>query len=244
MNRNSFLHFTLAAVAAFGALGCESGGVGDPCIPEEEYKQPFSGFSLSEVNVESRSFQCETRVCLVNHFQGRVSCPYGQTTADITGKQPTDPARCRVPGTTGEVCVTPAGNTTDCNMANSMDPNARNVDEVTLPVAPQLIFRSTNDAVYCSCRCAGPEPAARYCECPSGFECEELIRDIGVEGRGQLVGSYCIKPGTKYDPTHPPPPNVCKLSDDPDSEPESQGKKRRVGTICGTKDGETANPPL
>jgi hypothetical protein len=241
MNRNRFLHFTLAAVAAYGALGCESGGIGDPCIPEEEYKQDFSGFALSEVNVESRSFQCETRVCIVNHFQGRVSCPYGQTTADITDptKPPEHPSRCRVPGTSGNTCVTlPDGNTTGC-------PGDENVDEITVPVSPQLIFRSTNDAVYCSCRCAGPDPAARYCECPSGFECEELIREIGVEGRGQLVGSYCIKPGTAYDPTHPPQADPCRISDDPDKEYPQGNKKRKVSTICGiNSDGALANPPL
>jgi ankyrin repeat protein len=33
------------------------------------------------VNVESRSFQCETRLCLAANFQGRVSCPYGQSLA-------------------------------------------------------------------------------------------------------------------------------------------------------------------
>lgn len=60
------------------AVGCEAGGVGDPCIPEDEYRPSFAGFSKDEVNIESRSFQCETRVCLVNNFQGRVSCPYGQ----------------------------------------------------------------------------------------------------------------------------------------------------------------------
>jgi hypothetical protein len=239
MNRNRFLYFTLAAVAAYGALGCESGGVGDPCIPEEEYKQDFSGFALSEVNVESRSFQCETRVCIVNHFQGRVSCPYGQTSADIASKSTTDPARCRVPGTSGGTCVNlPEGTTAAC-------PADKNVDEITVPVAPQLIFRATTDAVYCSCRCDGPDPAARYCECPSGFRCEELVREIGVEGRGQLVGSYCIKPGTAYDPTHPPPADPCRISDDPNKEwPGPNNKSRKTGTTCGTRDGATANPPL
>lgn len=31
------------------------------------------------MNAEARSFQCETRLCLVDHFQGRVTCKYGQT---------------------------------------------------------------------------------------------------------------------------------------------------------------------
>ncbi len=59
------------------AVGCNEGGVGDPCIPEDEYQVDFAGYSEKEVNVESRSFQCETRVCLVNKFRGRVSCKYG-----------------------------------------------------------------------------------------------------------------------------------------------------------------------
>ena len=68
----------VAALLGLAALGCEPGGVGDPCTPEDEYEPSFSGFAQTEVNVESRSFQCETRLCLVNHFKGRVSCPYGQ----------------------------------------------------------------------------------------------------------------------------------------------------------------------
>ncbi|HSN98344.1 MAG TPA: hypothetical protein VLS89_08600, partial [Candidatus Nanopelagicales bacterium] len=59
-------------------LACQSGGVGDPCIPEDEYDPGFAGFKVTEENIESRSFQCQTRICLVNHFQGRASCPLGQ----------------------------------------------------------------------------------------------------------------------------------------------------------------------
>lgn len=85
--------FSLLATALLGLfpLACQPGGVGDPCTPEDEYDQKFPGFSAKEVNVESKSFQCETRVCLVNHFQGRVSCKYGQTASAATGG-------CTVPG--------------------------------------------------------------------------------------------------------------------------------------------------
>jgi hypothetical protein len=74
----------LLALVSVGALGaapiaCQSGGVGDPCTPEDEYNTQFPGFKIAEENIESRSFQCATRICLVNHFQGRVSCPYGQS---------------------------------------------------------------------------------------------------------------------------------------------------------------------
>src|SRR5258708_4084948 len=55
----------LAAVAVVtllvGAPGCKDVGVGDPCVPEQEYFADFNGFSEKEVNVESKSFQCQTR---------------------------------------------------------------------------------------------------------------------------------------------------------------------------------------
>ena len=80
----------LLAVLSVGALGvvpvaCQSGGVGDPCTPEDEYSATFAGFHTDLANIESRSFQCATRICLVNHFQGRVSCPLGQDATPMTG---------------------------------------------------------------------------------------------------------------------------------------------------------------
>ena len=72
--------FSIAAVGAL-PLACQSGGIGEPCIPEDEYSADFAGFKMTEENIESRSFQCSTRICLVNHFQGRVTCPLGQLIA-------------------------------------------------------------------------------------------------------------------------------------------------------------------
>lgn len=180
----------LASTLGLSALACEPGGVGDPCIPEDEYQPTFGGYDATEVNVESRSFQCETRVCLVNHFQGRVSCPYGQSEGDLN-LPTTDPARCRIPGTSG------------------VDPT----DAISVQVKPQLVERSAaatenrtggKDAVYCSCRCknadGSKDDGARYCDCPSGFECEKLLDDLGL-GSSQLAGYYCIRSGTKYNPT-------------------------------------------
>lgn len=161
------------------SMGCESGGVGDPCTPEDEYQREFSGYAASEVNIESRSFQCETRLCLVNHFQGRVSCPYGQRKSEIDAVEAARPGfdesmLCHIPGT------------------------APNKDNRIVPdVKPQLVTRKAEDAVYCSCRCDGPDPNGRYCECPSGYTCTELLKDIGL-GDKELAGSYCIKQGTEY----------------------------------------------
>src|SRR5512144_1536679 len=155
------------------ARGCTPGHVGDPCVPEDEYSPTFSGFGDAEANVESRSFQCDTRVCIANHFRGRVSCPYGQTqaylaanasnAADVEGTP--DPGLCYVPGSDAQA--------------------------VKVPVDPQLSDRRAADTVYCSCRCDGPDKSAHYCTCPSGYSCLPLVPELGFE-QAQLVGSYCL----------------------------------------------------
>ncbi len=178
---------SILAVCALGSLviglegGCTPGGIGDPCVPEDEYAADFSGFASGEVNVETRSLQCQSRVCLVNHFQGRVSCPYGQTETDLL-LDPSAPERCRVPGTDG-------------TQAN---------DAVQVPVPPWRPDRSADRSVYCSCRCDGPDPDARYCKCPKGFTCEPLMDDLALAFDRQVVGSYCIKRGTGFDDTAAP----------------------------------------
>ncbi len=188
--------WSVGLLLGLGALGCAPGGVGDPCIPEDEYQQTFNGFQVTEVNVESRSFQCETRLCLVNHFQGRVSCSAGQGAGEANpyvldgdGKPTTQPnpnynPTCSIPGT--------APDKTDLTSK----------DNINVEVPAQLINRQTEQAVYCSCRCDGDDPNARYCECPEGFQCTHLVDDLEVvQGGGQLPGSYCIRSGSDYDPT-------------------------------------------
>jgi len=162
------------AISTF-SVACQSGGIGDPCVPEDEYQKYFSGYAVTEVNFESRSFQCETRLCLVNHFQGRVSCPYGHKETQLKDKN--FPAEqeytlCHLPGTSG-------------------------VDNrVQVEVKPQFEGRRASNAVYCSCRCDGPDSNARYCKCPSGFGCTKLEDPIKALGSVELAGSYCVKDGT------------------------------------------------
>ena len=183
--------WSAALLLGLAALGCTPGGVGDPCTPEDEYQQNFNGFQVTETNVESRSFQCETRLCLVNHFQGRVSCRLGQPAP------PFDPATgmpvggadyhptCSIPGT-------------------KASPDAASPDNINVKVPAQLVARQTEKAVYCSCRCDGPEKNARYCECPEGFQCEPLVGDLHItNAAGNLAGSYCIRAGSKYNENDP-----------------------------------------
>ena len=188
--------------------GCGDEGIGDPCTPEQEYNADFLGFDEKEVNVESKSFQCRTRLCLVNHFRGRVSCPYGQ---NAEGQGPTGAENCKIPGTETAVsgakqCV--RGEAKACVSDDDCDGTAGSCDFVDTrrksTVSPQCSDRKADSAVYCSCRCAdinGQRPSDQtFCDCPEGFQCERLVTSIG-QGNEGLTGSYCIKSNTKYDPT-------------------------------------------
>jgi hypothetical protein len=139
--------FAGLALIALAALGCESGGVGDPCTPEDEFFEDFSGFSLGPT--VRHNFPCE-----IPSFGGYT----------------------------------------------------------TVPVEPQLEARSPAVSVYCSCRCGGDDPNARYCECPSGFECLEIVVSPSDEQQTGLAGSYCVRSGTNVDPaTVPSAP--CEVDD-------------------------------
>lgn len=219
----------LLALVAFSSiavvpLACQSGGVGDPCAPEDEYDPEFAGFNLGQEYIESRSFQCSTRICLVNHVQGRVSCPLGQPESrvrDCTGpngprEEVCDAARgercvestsegsakryvCHVPGACQSADAKPSQNEgKDCCIPGTDKP-------VTVPVCGQCDSesrRSAAEAVYCSCRCGvadgePDEPNFPFCACPDGFTCSQIRPKLGF-GDERLNGKYCIKEGSEY----------------------------------------------
>ncbi len=171
--------------------GCGEEGIGDPCTPEQEFNSDFLGFDEKEVNIESKSFQCRTRLCLVNHFRGRVSCAYGQ--GPDGEARPGAKGACTIPGTN-----TPIEGAKDPTTGDFVDTRKKST------VSPQCVDRKADSAVYCSCRCAdinGQRPSDQtFCDCPDGFSCERLVTSIG-QGNEGLTGSYCIKKNTKYDPT-------------------------------------------
>jgi hypothetical protein len=87
--------------------------------------------------------------------------------------------------------------------ATDASPGASGSGETQSESIPaQCTDRRTEDAVYCSCRCANAEgrtdDGEAYCACPDAFACERLVEP--VPGEERLAGSYCIKRGTKYDP--------------------------------------------
>jgi hypothetical protein len=206
----SQLLLIVCSLAGIVSSACQAGGVGDPCIPEDEYRTQFPGYNYTEVNVESRSFQCETRVCLVANFNGRVSCPYG-----VKAKSKTDPSSDNT-GAPDDQCWVPGTH-----------PGSGEQNRIQVAVPGQLVDRPPEKAVYCSCRCDGPDKNVRYCECPSGYLCQKLVTDYGFAG-GQLAGSYCIKDGTAVaDPSKLGGIQCDGLA------PASRGQPRPVG--CGPK---------
>ncbi len=114
-------------------------------------------------------------------------------------------------------------------------PGSTNIDEITVPVNSQRLSRNAQDTVYCSCRCKGPDPDARYCECPSGYECIELVRELGLPGKSQLAGSYCTKAGTLYSPTDSTASaETCAGARDAmPPETTSQDGRYNIAEVCG-----------
>jgi hypothetical protein len=197
----------LIMVVAFASLvlvGCPAGGVGDPCVPEDEFKGNFAGFKLTEENIESRSFQCETRICLVNHFQGRVSCPQGQ--AEPTPC--TDDGQC----SGGDTCraagqIIPDCDPTPCGDAGA-DPNNCNAGD------------NTNQA------CGGRicNPSGRFCECqsgdcPEGFTCDAGATNVCTTRVCASANdpARCYIPGTN-DPVSVPVCSQCSAQSKRDAE--------------------------
>jgi hypothetical protein len=200
----------VAFVSVITGTGCGTTGIGDPCVPESEYAADFLGFVVGEVNVESKSFQCETRLCLVNHFQGRVTCPYGQnenaSAANVSNEQSTATFACNGSGA-------PTTQNTPCCLPGVDEPVLGDPDTGKVPgsfspgasgVLPNCQDRTADKAVYCSCRCENingqTNDGAVYCQCPSGFSCEQLVTPIGA-GNAGLTGGYCIKSNTDYNPS-------------------------------------------
>ncbi len=219
---------SVAFVAVVSATGCQSSGVGDPCTPEAEYAPSFMGFDESEVNVESKSFQCLTRLCLVNHFRGRVSCPYGQNAGATMADQASAPTGFQCDGKSASnspdtQCCLPGVDTPVISAADCPSGNCTTVPAGTShsEVQPNCTDRTADKAVYCSCRCANAEgktdDGANYCACPSGFSCTQLVAPIGV-GNSGLTGAYCVKDKTAYNKA-----TACSSTCDPTAKSGSLG---------------------
>jgi hypothetical protein len=148
--------------------------VGAPCVPDEEKSPQFEGSSAETISLGNNNPGCASRSCVINHFQGRVTCPYGQS---ASGQGPD--------GTPG------------CKAAGACDP-------VTVEVSEQLTCRTAAEAVYCSCRCANvdgkTDDGATYCTCPDTMTCALTFPELlGPDGGFTTGATYCVKAGTEFD---------------------------------------------
>ena len=152
--------------------------VGKPCVPPDESDPMFRGYSNQEVGVAGTS-ECSTGVCLINHFKGRVTCPYGQSPSDLENS-------CLLPGTSRPVLVP----------VQPQDANRR----ADLAVTCSCRCAGPGDGPFCSCpsgtECVhvvdnlglpgSAEVAGSYCIRPEarwtrtqGPECSSLLLNCG-----------------------------------------------------------------
>jgi hypothetical protein len=172
-----FLGCTQVEQATPNASALPPGNVGATCVPENEFSPTFPFFSQDETTIDSGSPRCESGVCLVANFRGRVSCPYGQRAA---GAEPGDASKVEPTLGPDERCYLPGASHDAAN-------------EITVPVDPQFVGRPPQDTVYCSCRCDGPAGSGPFCQCPDGFACTHLVDERGEGSDQRFAGSYCVK---------------------------------------------------
>ena len=193
---------TLLSVGALAVVpfACQSGGVGDPCTPEDEYNTQFAGFKVQEENIESRSFQCSTRICLVNHFQGRVSCPQGQTTTDIQScGGPTDTscgagAKCVESQTLAPECTCDINKPGDC-LAQCSGIQGTSCDP-KLKVCGCTMSTMVNNVLF-SCALADPNCKGKTCLAVlKSYLCHKPNNCQSASATDNGGGKQCCVPGT------------------------------------------------
>ena len=98
--RLRFMGDSSAITSAPTFLACVDGqtplprALGEVCSQEFESDPKFRldgfrGYDVDEVNIIDRTTVCSSSICVINHFQGLVNCPYGQAAGD---------GDCRPPG--------------------------------------------------------------------------------------------------------------------------------------------------
>jgi hypothetical protein len=154
--------------------------VGTVCTPSPELSAAFGGFSYRQVTLDEGNPACPGAVCLVNHFQGLTTCPYGQDSN-------ANPAN---------------GASTSCTVPGAGTPVRPGAVVGGETVEPWCSDRRPASAVTCSCRCENvdgrTDDGASYCACPSGYTCAQVVPEI--QSGDPRAGGYCIKVGTTYVP--------------------------------------------
>lgn len=105
--RLRFLGSAAFTASEIGYLACSEASegaqkkrpLGAVCVPSDERNPAFSGFRWDEVTVDTGATDCASGTCLVEGFQGRVSCPLG------SGVSGGGDGACTLPGSNERVLV-------------------------------------------------------------------------------------------------------------------------------------------
>jgi hypothetical protein len=178
--------------------------VGKPCLPASELSAEFSGYSLGSVALESAA-ECDSGLCLVNRFQGRVSCPYGQT----PGSDSVALAPCHTPAQRAAV-------------------NSPVLPQLIERPAVDAVQCSCRCAESDGRRTAGQT----YCECPAGSACEPVFESPGLPGTE--AGSYCVR-GPAFDADAPRTPCDLELMNCGNPSPYAPGDTEEPACASGRK---------
>jgi hypothetical protein len=131
--------------------------IGFPCVPLSEGDADFGGFDTSEITLEWGHPTCGQGACLINRFQGRVTCPEGQ------------------PG--------PNAGAPECSI-ESGEPVTRSVC-AQCPERPAAL--AVQCSCRCAPLAGEePDPGETYCSCPGGFACRQLV-SLGIDAGGYCV---------------------------------------------------------
>jgi hypothetical protein len=155
--------------------GVDAGGdagivIGTPCIPSAESLATFDGFDNEEVSL-SATTTSGAPTCVVDHFRGLVTCPYGQT---ATGQPPAGASACTT--TDGQPVV------------GAVEPQC-----VDRPAAKVVIW-----SCRCANAQGQTDDGRAYCACPPSTACTPLVSSVGGE-EDDLSGAYCVPPAALLD---------------------------------------------
>jgi len=147
--------------------------IGAPCHSDVDLDPTYAGANYYEIGVIPNDPMCNGGACVIDHFQGRTSCPYGQS-AD--GAVPEGTA-CSIPGS-------------DAAIQAAVAPwcSQRPPSEVV------------TCSCRCADLAGGTDDSGTFCTCPAGFTCTQLVSSLGAGVDTSLAGAYCIQAGSAFDP--------------------------------------------
>jgi hypothetical protein len=133
-------------------------------VLDQERDPTFDGFGADEVNVETVPQETSgAAVCLGYHFQGLVTCPYGQS-ADGGGPS-------------GQGCETTDGKP----VVGAVAPQC-----VNHRPADMVVWS-------CRCANGGgqTDDGVGYCDCPPSTTCTQAVAAVGSTN-SSIAGAYCV----------------------------------------------------